>query len=113
MTINELLSNKTEQAILANELKIIIERLNLVKPKSQRSREQNSCVDVSHDSFVDKNPIPIISRLKKTRYNGIPKPARALTAKYRHGLPKPRPTSVSTSSSRLNYVPQSSQPVLK
>lgn len=113
MTINELLSNKTEQAILSNELKSIIERLNLVKPKSQRSRDQNSCVNASNDSFIDKNPIPIISRLKKSRYNGIPRPARALTAKYRQGLPKPRPTSVSTNSSRLKYMPKSSQPVLK
>ena len=57
--------------------------------------------------WYQNKTIPVISRLNKNKYNGIPKPNRALTAKYRPVLPKPRPTTVSASS--RTKQPQPSQ----
>ena len=65
----------------------IINRLKLIKPKI-RTKISKGSIDVSNDSFLGKKSIPVISRLNKSRYNGIPRPARAMTAKYRPNIPR-------------------------
>lgn len=104
--------NKTEQQILTTTLTTIIDNLKLLKSKTQRTNSDVIMNDASNDSFIGRNPIPVISRLKKSRYNGIPRPSRAMTAKYRPNVPKPRPTSMSNSSTALKYMPKSSKPEL-
>jgi hypothetical protein len=100
MSIKDILVNKKEQLELAESLHTIIDRLKLINPKIYRSQNRNTSEDIT-DSFSNAKPIPMMSRLKKTRYNGIPKPTRALTAKYRPNVPKPRPASVSAKSFRI------------
>lgn len=113
MTIYELLQDKDEQGTLTTTLTTMIDRLKLIKPKTQRAKSKNSNLDFSNDSFIGKNPIPMMSRLKKSKYNGIPRPTRALTAKYRPNIPRPRPTSVSAKDSVLKAVQNPSHPILK
>jgi hypothetical protein len=64
MTINELLKDTKEQENLSEILRKIIENLKFIKPKTQRSKESNSNIEGSNDSFLGKNSIPVISRLK-------------------------------------------------
>jgi len=115
MSISELLKNKTEQEILSTTLISIINRLRLVKPQPQKGKITKSSYNPSNDSFLGNNPIPMISRLKKSRHNGIPRPSRALTAKYRPGIPRPGinrpPTANSTAT--LKYLPKGSKKLKK
>ncbi|CAI2383352.1 unnamed protein product [Moneuplotes crassus] len=106
MTVNELVKDKREQEVLGNELVSIINRLKLVKPRSNKGKNSMTNIDISsHDSFNEKHSIPVISRLRKGKYNGIPRPNRALTAKYRPMMAKNslRPPTAAIAS--RNFLP--------
>ncbi|CAI2383344.1 unnamed protein product [Moneuplotes crassus] len=84
MTVKDLMNDKHEQGILSNSLIAMINRLRLVKPRVEKRRNSRTNFNLSvHDSFSGKQPIPAIGRMRRVNYNGIPRPNRALTAKYR------------------------------
>ena len=81
--------------------------LNILKSALTKLRPSTKSKNI--DSFATKGAIPMISRLNpKTKYNGIPKPQRAMTAKYRPNLARKRqssrPTTVNSKSSRINFI---------
>lgn len=94
ISIQEFKSDPEEKEKLLNILNAAILKL---KPQNKAN---------SIDSFAAKQAIPLISRLKpKPKFNGIPKPQRATTAKFRPNMEKikqrSRPTTVNSKSTRM------------